>query len=189
MATFINSSVSARGLMKPLTEWTILPIPMMLSFPVPASLNSKIVFLLNGLKCLAVPFVITAGITTLASSRRVLEEGAFGLIRLPVDGKRASQTLSLATEVKDILRRTTVYRDMLNDYHERLDACPRDPELEKVVRRSNVIFQSTYDMWKETTVHIEQSVERLDRAAVVLQDEARLQAYAQLCELDTKRMS
>jgi hypothetical protein len=32
-------------------------------------------------------------------------------------------------------------------------------------------------MWKETIVHIEQSVERLDRATVLLEDEVRLQAY------------
>jgi DNA-binding NtrC family response regulator len=151
--------------------------------------ESENCLLLNGLKCLSVPLVITAGLSTLASSRRVLKEGAFGVIRLPVDGKRASQVLSWATGLKDILRRTTVYRDMLKDYHERLDACQQDVELEEVLRRCHVNFESTYDRWKETVAHIEQSVQRLERAAVVLEDEARLQAYVLLCELEvTKAM-
>lgn len=146
--------------------------------------ESENCFLLNGLKCLSVPLVITASTSTLPSCRRVLKEGAFGVIRLPVDGKRASQVLSWATGMKDILRRATVYRDMLKNYHERLDACQLDPELEEILRGCHVTFESTDDMWKETIAHIEQSIQRLDRAAVVLEDEARLQAYVQLCELE-----
>ena len=147
-------------------------------------------FLLNGLKCLSMPLVITAETTTLASSRRVLQGGAFGLIRLPVDGNRASDTLLWASELKQILQRATAYRDMLNNYAERLHGCPRDYQLEEVLLRSCVIFESTYDTWKETILHIEQSVERLERAAITLEDEARIQAYVQLCELEAaKRMS
>jgi hypothetical protein len=152
--------------------------------------ESENCFLLNGLKCLSVPLIITGGVTTLTSTRRVLDGGAFGLIRLPVDGKRASQTLLWATELKEILRRATVYRDMLEDYHERLESCPQDVQLQEVLLRSHVVFESTYDRWKETIVHIEQSVKRLDRAAAVLEDEARVQAYLQLYELEaTKKMS
>jgi len=123
-------------------------------------------FLLNGLKCLSMPLVITGGATTLASTRRVLQGGAFGLIRLPVDDHRASHTLLWASELKKILRRATAYRDMLNNYAERLHDCRRDHQLEEVLLRSCAVFESTYDTWKETIAHIEQSVERLERAAI-----------------------
>jgi DNA-binding NtrC family response regulator len=141
-------------------------------------------FFLNALKCLSVPLVITAGASMLAASRRVLGMGAFGLIRLPVDGKRAAATLGLATELKDIQRRTTVYCDLLKQYRERLDACPRDGELEDLLRSCKVVLESTYERWKDSVTHIEQSMRRLAFAAVDLQDEARCQAYAQLCELE-----
>lgn len=152
--------------------------------------ESEHCFLLNGLKCLSVPLVITTGDSTLAASRRVLERGAFGLIRLPVDGQRAAKTLTLAIGLKDLLRRKTVYQGLLKNYHERLDASPQDYELEEVLRQCHVILESTYDMWRETISRIEQSVQRLARAAMTLEDEARLQAFAQLCELEiTKAMS
>jgi DNA-binding NtrC family response regulator len=147
-------------------------------------------FLLNGLKCLSVPLVITTGASTLAASRRALGMGAFGIIPLPVDGKLAAKTLTLATGLTDIHRRTAVYHDLLKTYHERLDACPRDPELEEVLRTCEVVLESTYDMWRDTISHMEQSVRRLAYAAVNLEDEARFQAYAQLRELEfTKAMS
>jgi len=145
--------------------------------------ESEHCFLLNGLKCLSMPLVITAGTSTLAASRRVLGMGAFGLIRLPVDGKRAATTLTLATQVKDIQRRTTVYHDLLNSYRERLAACPREPELEEVLQRCQVVFEHTYDMWRDTILHLEQSLRRLALGVVALQEEARVQAYAQLLEL------
>jgi len=153
----------------------------------PAFAESENFFLLNGLKCLSVPLVVTAGSSTQAASRRVLEMGAFGLIRLPVDGKRAATTLTLATGLKNIHRRTTVYYDLLRTYRERLDACARDPELEEVLRSCQVAFESTYGRWKDSMTHIEQSLRRLALAAVDLQDEARYQAYAQLCELELRR--
>lgn len=149
--------------------------------------ESQNCFLLNGLKCLSVPLVITGGIATLASSRRVLNRGAFGLIRLPVDGNRASHTLLWATELKELLCRATAYRDILKNYRGRLDGCPHDPQLAEVLLRSQVMFESTYDTWKETVVHIEQSVERLERAAVTLEDEARIQAFVQLYELEATK--
>jgi hypothetical protein len=49
-----------------------------------------------------------------------------------------------------------------------------------------VALDSTYDRWKDTITHVEQSLRRLAFAAVDLQDEARYQAYAQLCELDLR---
>ena len=143
--------------------------------------------LLHGLKGLSVPLVITAGTSTLAASRRVLALGAFGLIRLPVDGKQAVTTLKLATGLKDIHRRTTVYCELLKHYQERLDACPRDPQLEHSLRTCKVTLESTYERWKDSITHIEQSVRRLAIAAVDLQEEARCQAYAQLCELDLRK--
>src|SRR5262249_28475602 len=72
-------------------------------------------FLLNGLKCLSVPLVFTTGVSTLAASRRLLEAGAFGLIRLPVDAKRAAKTLFMATRLKDVRRRTTLYHDLVKN--------------------------------------------------------------------------
>ena len=153
----------------------------------PALAESENFFLLNGLKCLSVPLVVTAGTSTQAASRRVLEMGAFGLIRLPVDGKRAATTLTLATGLKTIHRRTTVYYDLLTKYRERLGACPRDAELEDILRTCKVALESTYDRWKVSITHIEQSLRRLALAAVDLQDEARYQAYAQLCELELRR--
>jgi DNA-binding NtrC family response regulator len=146
--------------------------------------ESELGFLLNGLKCRSVPLVITTGVSTLAASRRVLEAGAFGLIRVPVDGKRAAKTLLMATRLKDLHRRTTVYYDLVKNYYERLDACPQDHELEELLRQCHVVLESTYDMWRATIRQIEQSVQRLARAALTLEDEARLQAYAQLCELE-----
>ena len=152
--------------------------------------ESENCFLLNRLKCLSMPLVITAETSTLPACRRVLGMGAFGLISLPVDGKLAAQTLMLATGLKDIHRRTTVYHDLLKNYRERLAACPRDLELEEVLRGCEVVLESTYDMWKETIVHMEQSILRLARAAVVLEDDARYHAYAQLRALEfTKAMS
>src|SRR5689334_10106242 len=124
--------------------------------------ESQNCFLLTGLKCLSVPLVITGGVDTLTSSRRVLNHGAFGLIRLPIDGNRASHTLLWATELKEILSRATAYRDMLRNYPGRLDGCPQDPQLAEVLLRSHVIFERTCDLWKETIIHIEQSVQRLE---------------------------
>lgn len=145
--------------------------------------ESEHFFLLNGLKCLSVPLVIIGGTSTIAATRRVLAMGAFGLIRLPVDGKRAATTLSLASQVTDIQRRTTVYQDLLNSYRERLAACPRDPELEDVLQTCQVALEHTYDMWKSTILHLEQSLRRLAYGVVALQEQARIQAYAQLLEL------
>jgi hypothetical protein len=151
--------------------------------------ESENCFLLNGLKCLSMPLVITAESSTLEACRRVLGMGAFGLICLPVDGKLAAQTLTLAIGLKDIHRRTTVYQDLLKNYRERLDACPRDPELEEVLRGCEVVLESTYDMWRETIIHMEQSILRLAHTAVALEDDARFQAYAQLRALEfTKAM-
>ena len=93
----------------------------------------------------------------------------------------------VATGLKNIHRRTTVYYDLLRTYRERLDACARDPELEEVLRSCQVAFESTYGRWKDSMTHIEQSLRRLALAAVDLQDEARYQAYAQLCELELRR--
>ncbi len=149
--------------------------------------ESENCFLLNGLKCLSVPLVITAGASTLAASRRIMGMGAFGLIGLPVDGRRAAKTLMMARGVKDIQRRTIVYHDLLKGYRERLDECPRDIELDDVLQRCMVVVESTYDMWRETITQIEQSVRNLAFAAVALQDEARYQAYAQLCEIEVTR--
>ena len=143
-------------------------------------------FLLNGLKCLSVPLVITSGDSTLAACRRILGMGAFGIICLPVDGKRAADTLMLAARLTDINRRTTVYYDLLQYYRERLDACPQDPELEEVLRSCEVVLENTYDMWRDTIVHMEQSLRRLALGAVALQDEARIMAYAQLIELELR---
>ena len=145
--------------------------------------ESEHCFLLNGLKCLSVPLVITAGTSTLAASRRVLGMGAFGLIRLPVDGQRAAATLTLATQVMDIRRRTSVYHDLLSGYRERLDACPQDPELEDVLQACQVALENTYEMWSSTITHLEQSLRRLAYGVLALQEQARLQAYAQLLEL------
>ena len=149
--------------------------------------ESEHFFLLNGLKCLSVPLVITSDTSTLAACRRVLGMGAFGLIRLPVDGKQAADTLMLATGLTDIYRRTTVYHDLLHRYRERLDTCPQDPELAEVLRTCEVVLESTYDMWRDTILHMEQSVRRLALGAVALQDEARIKAYAQLLELELKK--
>jgi len=150
--------------------------------------ESEHFLLLNGLKCLSVPLVITSGIATLAACRRVLGMGAFGFIRLPVDGKRAAETLKLAAGLTDIYRRTTVYHDLLRNYRERLDACPQDPELEEVLRSCEVVLESTYDVWRDTILHMEQSLRRLALAAVALQDEARINAFAQLIELEAGKV-
>ena len=146
--------------------------------------ESEHFFLLNGLKCLSVPLVITSGTSTLATCRRVLGMGAFGLIRLPVDGKRAAETLTLATGLMDNYRRTTVYHDLLQNYRERLDACPQDHEFEDVLRSCEVVLESTYDRWRESIIDMEHSIRRLALGAVGLQDEARVKAYAQLLELE-----
>jgi hypothetical protein len=80
-----------------------------------------------------------------------------------------------------------VYHDLLEKYRERLDACPQDSELEEVLRSCEVVLESTCDMWRDTIIHIEQSVRRLALGAVVLQDEARVRAYAQLVELEVRK--
>ena len=149
--------------------------------------ESEHFFLLNGLKCLSVPLVITSGPSTLAACRRVLGMGAFGLIVVPVDGKQAADTLKLATGLTDIYRRTTVYHDLLQKYRERRDTCPQDSELEEVLRSCEVVLEKTYDAWRESILHMEQSVRRLALGAVALQDEARIKAYAQLIELEIRK--
>lgn len=144
-------------------------------------------FLLNSLKCLSVPLVITSARSTIALSRRALEMGAFGLIRLPVDPKQAMQTILLATWVSDILRRIAAYRDSLTCYRVRLAACPADPELEELMVRCNVVFETTYDNCKQTMTKLEKSVQHLARTAVALEREARLHAQTQLGELEVAR--
>jgi len=149
--------------------------------------ESENFFLLNALKCLSVPLVITSARSMIASSRRALAVGAFGLIRLPVDPKQAVQTILLATWVSDILRRITAYRDSLTYHRVCLDECPADPELEELVGRCNVVFETNHDTCRHTIMKIEKSVQHLARTAVALEREARLHAQTQLCELEVTR--
>jgi DNA-binding NarL/FixJ family response regulator len=100
--------------------------------------------LVKSLKCLSVPLIITTMRSTVSSSRRALKEGAFGLICSPVDAKLAPQTVVLATWVSDILRRITAYRESMHSYRAHLDRFPPDAELETLLERCNVIFETTY---------------------------------------------
>jgi CheY-like chemotaxis protein len=149
--------------------------------------ESENFFLVKGLKCLSVPLVLTSGRSTVASSRRALEVGAFGLIRLPLDPKQAVQTILLATWVSDIFRRITAHRDSLTYYRVCLDGCPADPELEEIIERCDVVFETTYDTCKNTIMKIEKGVQHLARTAIALETEARLLAQAQLRELEVRR--
>ena len=145
-------------------------------------------FLLKSLTRLSVPLIITTARSTIASSRRALKEGAFGVIRLPVDAKLAPQTVVLATWLSDILRRITDYRDNLQDHRARLERCPQDFELEALIERCNVIFETTHDACQKTIRNLEKSVQHLVRTAVALESEARVHAYAQLCELEVGKV-
>ena len=147
--------------------------------------ESENYFLLNGLKCLSVPLVITSARCTIASSRRALAEGAFGLIRLPVDPKQAMQTIILATWVSDILRRISAYRESLTKYRVR-DECPADQELEELMERCNVVLETNHETCETTIMKIEKSVQQLARTAAALKSEARLHAQTQLRELEVR---
>ena len=144
-------------------------------------------FLLKSLKCLSVPLVITTGRSTVSSSRLALQEGAFGVIRLPLDAKLASQTVILAIWVSDILRRITAYRDRLQHLHAHFGECPQDPELEALIVQCNAVFETTYDTCQKTITSIEKSVLHLIRTAIALGTEARVHAYAQLRELEAAK--
>jgi hypothetical protein len=59
--------------------------------------------------------------------------------------------------------------------------------LETLLERCNVIFETTYDSCQKTIRNLENSVQHLVRTVVALESEARVHAYAQLCELDAAR--
>ena len=146
-------------------------------------------FLLKSLKCLSVPLVITTVRTTVSLSRRALAYGAFGVVRLPVDFTLALQTVILATWVSDILRRITSYRSSLKYYRMRLDGCRPDAELEDLMARCNVVFETTHETCEKTIVRMERSMQQLVRTAVSMETESRLNAYVQLREFEaTKAM-
>lgn len=146
--------------------------------------ESENFFLLKSLRYLSVPLIISTMRSTVTSSRRALKEGAFGIIRSPVDAKLAPQTVVLATWFCDILRQITAYRDSMRYYCARLEEFPPDTELEVLIARCNVIFETTRDSCQRTIRNLENSMQHLIRSAIALESEARVHAYAQLCELD-----